>query len=316
MVRAAAEKWAGPVDFLTSPGGAQMLQNHPQLRQVLVYDKRGTDRGLRGLLRLAKRLRGHQYARVLCSNRSWRTALLLRLAAIPIRVGYDNAAAAWCYTQRIPYPQNKHEIERCLALLGGGAWQRPRMYPTPAERDVAAQKVTSCNYLVVAPGSIWATKRWPASHFAQVMRVLLDDGIAVVLIGGPDDRKLADELVALSGGGPGLVDLVGQTNLRESYAVLAKAACLLTNDSAPMHMGVAAGIPVVALYCSTVPAMGFAPQGPQDVVLEVRDLDCRPCGAHGHPQCPRQHFRCGQGLSPEVVLAALRQRLPPCQKGS
>jgi len=316
MVRAAAQKWKGPIDFLSSPGGGQMLQNHPQLREVLIYDKRGTDRGLRGLMRLAKQLRARNYARVICSHRSLRTAWLLRLTAIPVRIGFDNAAAAWCYTERIPYPRQKHEVERCLALLGGGAWQRPRMYPTAAERRVAQRKVGATPYLVVAPGSIWATKRWPITHFARVVRTLLDDRTTVVLMGGAEDRALAQELLELAGVGSGLINLVGQTNLRESYAVLENAACLLTNDSAPMHMGVAAGIPVVALFCSTVPAMGFAPQGPQDVVLEVNGLDCRPCGAHGHPQCPRQHFRCGLDLSPEQVLVALRQRLPVRQNGS
>ena len=87
-VRVAAEKYDGEVDFLTSPGGAQMLRNHPQLGEVIVYDKRKADRGLFGMLRLAKSLRQKKYARVICSHRSWRTALLLKLAKIPNQMQY------------------------------------------------------------------------------------------------------------------------------------------------------------------------------------------------------------------------------------
>lgn len=311
MVRAAAARFGGPVDFLTSPGGAQMLAGHPDLREVLVYEKRGADKGLAGLLRLAKRLRRSGYARVICSHRSWRTAFLLRLARIPVRVGYDNASGAWLYTEQVRYPKELHEVERNLALLGGGPWDRPRLFPSEAEKKRAGELAPERGFVAVAPGSIWATKRWPREHFAVTIQQLLDSGERVVLLGGPDDHALAEEITSLSGGGPGFLDLVGQTNLRESYAVLERAACLVTNDSAPMHMGVAAGIPVVAVFCSTMPSFGFGPKGERDVVLEVEkgSLACRPCGIHGHPKCPEAHFRCGKDVLPERALAAVRERL-------
>ena len=309
LVRAAVAKFDGPVDFLTSTGGAQMLSGHPDLREVMVYDKRGADKGLGGIIRLAKMLRQRQYARVICSHRSWRTAFLLRLARIPERVGYDNASGAKLYTKLVPYPKELHEIERNLALIGGGAWQRPRLFPSAEERERAMQLAPQSGFVAVAPGSIWATKRWPAEHFAAAMKQLLDGGERIVLLGGPDDTDLAENIIQISGGGPGLTDLTGQTNLRESYAVLERAACLMTNDSAPMHMGVAAGIPVVAIFCSTVPDFGFGPRGPHDVILQISDLDCRPCGIHGHPTCPEQHFRCGNDVAPEKVVAAVRERL-------
>ena len=94
LARRVAERHPGPVDFLTSPGGAQMLAGHPQLREVLVFDKRGEHKGLGGLLRFARELRVRGYGRVYCTHRSWRTAFLLWRARIPDRVGFDNASAA------------------------------------------------------------------------------------------------------------------------------------------------------------------------------------------------------------------------------
>ncbi len=313
LVRVAAARWPdGPVDFLAGPGGAQMLEGHPELREVLVFDKRGGDRGLGGLLRTAARLRQRGYGRAVCSHRSWRTAALLRLARIPDRTGFDNASAAWLYSRKVKYKKDLHEIERNLELLGGGPWERPRMHPTPAERERATALRPSAPFVAVAPGSIWATKRWPAEHFAAVVQALVEeDGLAVVLLGGPDDAALCAGIVAAATptAAASVTDLSGRTSLRESYAVLEGASALLSNDSAPMHLGVAAGIPVVAVYCSTVPGFGFAPRGPRDVALEVSDLACRPCGIHGHPECPEKHFRCGLDLATDRVLAAIRERI-------
>jgi heptosyltransferase-2 len=335
LVRATKEQFPGPVDFLTSGGGAGMLAGHPALREIMVYDKRGAQKGLGGMLRMAKLLRGKGYARVFCSHRSWRTAMMLRLSRIPERVCFDNASGAILYTRQIPYPKELHEIQRNLALIGGGDWQRPRIFPTDSERTRAEQLTPQPGFVAVAPGSIWATKRWPEEHYATLVQQLVANGQRVVILGGPDDCALSARILELSARTFGLdpatfgldpqshglnpstfsesaspiLDLCGKTNLRESYAVLERAACLVTNDSSPMHMGVAADIPVVAVFCSTIPAFGFSPRGPRDIVLEVDDLPCRPCGIHGHPTCPEKHFDCGKKTTPQMVMTAVAERL-------
>ena len=324
MVRAAAEQWPGQdIDFLTSTGGAQMLAGHPLLRNILVFDKRGVDKGLTGLLGLAKKLRRQEFARAICSHRSWRTAVLLRPARIPERVGFDNASAAWMYSKRVKYRKDLHEVERNLQLLGGGEWTAPRMYPGEAEKQRAAELVPDGDWVAMAPGSIWATKRWPAAKWSQLVKQLTAAGQSCLLMGGPDDAELCAGIVEVAGFGQSsdigpdgrrqktapLLDLSGKTSLRESAAVLERCAVMVSNDSAPMHLGVSAGIPVVAVFCSTIPAFGFAPRGENDVVIEVGELDCRPCGIHGHKVCPKGHFKCGEDISADVVFDATMQRL-------
>ena len=324
MVRAAAEQWPGqPIDFLTSTGGAQMLAGHPLLRNILVFDKRGVDKGLTGLLGLAKKLRRQEFARAICSHRSWRTAALLRLARIPERVGFDNASAAWMYSRRVNYRKDLHEVERNLQLLGGGDWTAPRMYPGEVEEQRAAELVPDGQWVAMAPGSIWATKRWPEAKWSQLLQQLTAAGQSCLLMGGPDDVELCADIINAAGLGQKtapelsenlqntaqLLDLSGKTSLRESAAVLERCAAMVSNDSAPMHLGVSAGIPVVAVFCSTIPAFGFAPRGENDVVIEVGELDCRPCGIHGHKVCPKGHFKCGEDIRADVVFAAIMQRL-------
>ncbi|MFT7517046.1 MAG: heptosyltransferase-2 [Myxococcota bacterium] len=316
-VRVASEKFDGALDFLTSPGGAQILKNHPQLREIVVYDKRNQDKGLLGLLRLAKRLRKKKYTRVICSHRSWRTALLLKMAKIPTRIAFDNAAAKFLYTELVEYRNDLHEIERNLQLLGGGEWMRPQLHPDAAESANAKQLVGGLGkFIAIAPGSIWATKRWPEQHFAEVAAHALQNGLAVVLLGGPDDRALNSRIYAQAksqaeNAPAAILDLAGKTNLRESYAVIKQASAMVSNDSAPMHMGVAADTPVVAVFCSTVPSFGFAPRGDNDIVLETdENLECRPCGMHGHPSCPETHFRCATSITAAKVMNAVWQQLP------
>ncbi|MCH2100839.1 MAG: glycosyltransferase family 9 protein [Planctomycetes bacterium] len=315
LVRAAAAQWPeDPVDFLAGPGGVQMLAGHPQLRELAVFDKRGVDQGFGGLCRVARRLREKRYARAICSHRSWRTAALLRLTGIPVRVGFHNASAAWLYSQRVRYRKDLHEVERNLELIGGGGWEAPRMYPGEAERARAQELLEQLPQppVALAPGSIWATKRWPPRKWSELLFGLCQSGQSVVLLGGPDDAELCEEIRMAAGldaiPDAACLDLSGQTSLRESAAVLESCTTLVSNDSAPMHLGVAAGIPVVAVYCSTVPAFGFAPRGPRDLALEVKDLACRPCGAHGRNECPEKHFRCGEDLGSAQVLRAALER--------
>ena len=318
MVRAAAEQWPGqPIDFLTSAGGSQLHEGHPQLRQIMVFDKRGKDHGLMGLARAASRLKKMKYERAICSHRSWRTAALLRWAGIPERVGFDNASASWLYSKRVAYRKDLHEVERNLQLLGGGAWNAPRMYPGTAEKARAVELVADGKWVAMAPGSIWATKRWPEERWSELLSLLTAAGHRCILLGSLEDQELCKRIVESAtlenkrSSVPPLpiLDLSGQTTLRESAAVLERAAVMVSNDSAPMHLGVSAGIPVVAVFCSTISTFGFAPRGEHDIVIEVEGLACRPCGIHGHPFCPEGHFKCGFEVLAHRVFEAILKKL-------
>src|SRR5207249_8597717 len=91
-------------------------------------------------------------------------------------------------------------------------------------------------------------------------------------------------------------------------AVLARASAAITSDSGLMHVAAARGLPVVALFGSTAPELGFAPAGEGHVVL-CRHERCQPCTLHGRAQCPRKHFRCMTGLLPEHVSDAVKRLL-------
>jgi heptosyltransferase-2 len=298
----------GPVDVVTTRAAAPLLETHPAVRRVLVYDKRGADRGIGGLLRTARELRRAGYRRAYLPHRSIRTAALALLARIPERIGFAGSPGAIGYTRSVPRPATGHEAERILALAQPEAGTRARVALglTDQDRSEAAAWLGARGvgqaFVAMAPGSIWGTKRWPG--YPELAARIPEP---VVIIGGPEDRALGDAIAAAA---PGRVHVAaGALSLRGSAAVVERALVLVTNDSAPLHLGSAVGTRTVAIFGPTIPGFGFGPRGAADRIVELNGLPCRPCSTHGPEVCPLGHHRCMRDLSVDVVLAALGKRI-------
>jgi heptosyltransferase-2 len=296
---------------LVRPEAAPLLDGHPDVDDVLLDDKRGGERGVVGLVRVARRLRRERFDLVVSPHRSLRTALVLAAARIPRRVGFRESRGAFLYHERVPRDRRQHDVERNLALMApfGGALEPPRLHlpvgDAAAARAAALLPAGDGPLVGVAPGSVWRTKRWSPEGFAAVTAALAADGARVVLLGGPDEAALAARVAADAGAG---TVLAGRTDLATLVAVVDRLALLVANDSAPMHVACARGVPVVAVFCATTPALGYGPWGPRAAVVDV-DLACRPCGRHGGPRCPRGTEDCIHLVTPGAVLAAARAAL-------
>lgn len=321
--RLAAE---GPVHVVATPANAGVLANHPAVSSVLVFDKRGADRGLGGLRRMAQRLRSVNAERALLAQGSSRTAALAWMAGIPQRITFDTSGGRLFTTRRVPYRRDLHHSAR-LWQLGNAAGRddlppplRPSLYPGPADHaavqtllDRAAVSAQE-PLIALAPGSVWATKRWPhyAALASELVRSIGHSGARMVVLGAAGDAPLAAAIAeaAAAAGGAAVVDATGQLSLLGSAALLERCQVLVTNDSAPLHLASAMNTPTVALFGPTVPAFGFGPLAERQAVMEHERLDCRPCHAHGPPSCPLGHFRCMQDLSAPMVQHAVQQVLP------
>ena len=301
----------GPVDVVTTPAAAPLLETHLAVRRVVPYDKRGRDRGWAGLRALARRLRAEGYERAYLPHRSLRTATLAVLARIPVRIGFEGGWPFFC-TETRRRPAGGHEIDRLLALAQApAATYAPSLHPTPDDERAAAALLAAAGiderspFVAVAPGSIWGSKRWP--YYGELASLLARQA-AVVVVGGPEDHGLGEEIVRAVGQTAGrALNACGQLTLRQSAAVIARAAVLVTNDSAPLHVATAMGTPIVAVFGPTLPEFGFGPIKAGDVALGVVGLDCRPCSRHGPPRCPLGHHRCMRDLGPEVVARAIEE---------
>jgi heptosyltransferase-2 len=292
----------GPVDVVVTPAAAPLVEGHPAVARVIIYDKRGRDAGFAGLRRLGAELRAQRYGRAYLPHRSWRSAALALLARVPDRVGFADSPAAITYTTRVLRVPTGHEVERLLALAG----RRTRTPPpvslalTDADERAAdiwlAQRGIPPGFIAIAPGSIWGTKRWP---YYPALAAALEGPL--VLIGGSDDAGLADEVV---GAAPGRAWSATGATLRVSAALIRRARLLITNDSAPLHLATAVGTPLLAIFGPTVPEQGFGPRGSRSLALGHAGLGCRPCSAHGPQVCPLGHHRCMRELPVETVAEA------------
>jgi heptosyltransferase-2 len=299
----------GPVDVVTTPAAAPLLETHPAVRRVIPYDKRGRDRGWAGLRDVGRRLRAERYERAYLPHRSLRTAALALLARIPARIGFHDGWP-FLYSEVRRHPPEGHEVDRLLALAEQpSAAYAPTLHPTPDDARVAGAVLSAAGieegapFVALAPGSIWGSKRWP---YYDILAGQLADRAAVVVVGGSEDAALGEAIVRAVGrtGGRAL-NACGKLTLRQSAALIERARVLVTNDSAPLHLATAMGTPIVAVFGPTLPEFGFGPLRPGDVALGVAGLDCRPCSRHGPPRCPLSHHRCMRDLAPEVVAAAL-----------
>jgi len=306
LAQAAHEMFAPcEVHFTVIPGAANLLEKNPYIQRVWIYDKRGTQRGACGLWRLARQLREEKFDLALVPHRSLRSALLVWCARIPRRIGFNRSAGAFLFTKQVPYLE-KHEVERNLDLLRGFGELASRFKPavywdeSDETRVASFKKENFQNGIALAPGSVWATKRWPRESFIALARKLIDEtGATVFLLGGKNDEALCQQIQ--NDVGPACINTAGQLSLRQSAALLNECGVLVSNDSAPTHLGVATRCHVLTIFGPTVPRLGFAPFGEGHAVIE-KDLPCRPCSAHGSRTCPIGTHACMKEIGVEEVF--------------
>ena len=305
---------SGPVDVVSTKAGMVLLANNPAVREILVYDKRATDSGVRGFARLASALRRRQYDSAYHAQGSLRSGALTFAAGVRDRVGFSSSSGRPFYTTRIPPIDNTHHAARLLSLgtrdplrQVSNAEIRPRLYPSIIERAqvdvVLGPAAAGAPLIALAPGSVWATKRWP--YFPDLARDLIAQTDAqIVVVGGEADRALALEIVGATKGQA--IDATGRLSLLASADLIGRSAVLVTNDSSPLHLASAMNTPTVAVFGPTVPEFGFGPLAERAVVVGHTELTCRPCDRHGPQRCPLEHWRCMREMTPDLVMGAVR----------
>ena len=284
------------IDFLLRKGNEGLLQGHPFLHEVLVWDKNaGKYRNLRRLLR---RIRSEKYDLAVNFQRFMASGFLTALSGARHRAGFDKNPLSFAFTHRAAHmigtPEHPiHEVDRNHALIEpwvGTGPGRPRLYPGPEDRKTVPGPGT---YICMAPTSVWFTKQWPSERWVELIG-LLPSGLAIILLGGPSDRE-ACERIKTAAVHPDVRNMSGRLSFLESAAWMEGARMNYVNDSAPLHMASAMNAPVTAIFCSTIPAFGFTPLSDRSVVVETPlSLPCRPCGLHGKAACPEGHFRCAE----------------------
>ena len=317
---------------MVNPSAVDLVNNNPAIHEVLVLDKKGAHKSLRGMKSIIQTVRHKNFDIMLSPHLSHRTSLLAAFSRIPIRFGYENAGfARLAYTQKLTRPMELPELRRLLRFLDDalpdpddpkGHYKTHKeqllLYETEESRqeisNLMSELLNPRKPVLIAPSSVWPTKRWTPRGFAELAGLLYRQyKTTILLVGSPGDREVAELVLRYAreilpeNVSEKIVNICGKTSLKGLYSLLKRSRLLVSNDSGPVHFGCAAEIPVVAVFGPTVKELGYAPIAKGTLVVEKPDLDCRPCGTHGAKRCPLGHFRCMKDLSAGEVMAAVRK---------
>lgn len=285
------------IDVVVRKGNESLLANNPKINHVFVWNKQ--EGKYKSLLKTIKGIRKNNYDEVITLQRYANAGLMTKFAKTKSRVGFDKNAFSGMYSIKAPHSleDGTHEVERNLKLIAHHNAQsllRPEMYPSEDDFE-EVEKYKSGHYYCLAPASVWETKKLPTSKWTTLIELLLEKGGEVKLLGGPTDIDLCGDIQKAFP--KGVQNLAGKLSLLQSAALMKDARMNYVNDSGPLHIASAMNAPTRAFFCSTVPQFGFGPLAENARVIETtKNLDCRPCGFHGHKKCPLGHFDCGHSI--------------------
>ncbi|MGM0509270.1 MAG: lipopolysaccharide heptosyltransferase II [Fusobacteriota bacterium] len=293
------------IDYITTPSGAAILKNNPNLNKIISYDKKGKNKGIQELIKLIRRIKKEKYDIAIIPHRYLRSTLIAFFSGIKERVGYSNSGGKIFLTKKINYEKESHEVKRLLNLIQNKEISMSdanlKLYPGKKEReeiDKLWEKNNLDNYkiITIAPGSKWLTKRWPLNYYNELIKkISKDKRYKILLIGGRDEKDLNIRETSTT------LNLIGKTTLLEVAEILKRSNLLIGNDSSPLHIASAFGIEIIAIFGATTKGLGFYPWSKKGNVIEKKDLECRPCGLHGGDKCPENHFKCMLEIEPEEV---------------
>jgi heptosyltransferase II len=303
-----------PVDVLSTTLCAPLTDYMPGLRRAIIVDLPRSRIAVKDQLALARRLKRENYGSALVMPRTWKSALAPFLAAIPQRTGFVGEMRFGLLNdlrhgeRRLP-----RMVDRCAALALPAdaelppAWPLPELKVTHAEieswRREHGLAFDSRPVVVLAPGAVGPSKRWSASAYTALARRLIGEGFAVWVVGGPEEKTLAAEIISETTAR----DLTGH-DLRNAILALAAAAVAVSNDSGLLHVAAAFGTPSIGIFGPTSP-WHWAPLNPLAATIESKSkIECRPCHK---PVCRLGHHRCMRDIPPDQVLAAVRQAFAP-----
>ncbi len=303
------------IDVLAIPSTSEIFHSSPYVNQVVVLDKRGKHKSIFSLLKFIKEIKKNNYTKIYSPHRSFRTSLIVMNLGVDETFGFSNSIFKHVYKHVVEYDTGYHEVQRNLDLIGYDHKNDWRILPEVAVPKSSGEKVEK--YLndfalngrtaAIAPGSIWNTKVYPSMYFEEVIDFLSKRSFKIFLIGSEKEKSLCQGFAEKFK--DKVVNTAGQFSLIDTIEFLKKMNILISNDSAPTHLGMCADVPVLTLYCSTIPDFGFFPYNNGSSFLSYDDLDCKPCGIHGYEQCPIKTFACGYQLKPEVVISKIMEML-------
>jgi heptosyltransferase-2 len=279
-----------------SPVTASLFANDPRVSETIVFDQQGRHRSASSLIGLWRMLHSKRFDLVLNFQRSNLRTWFLTSAALPCRVLVYHKA------RNRPVHAVVNYLETLLPLGIAPSDTSLELFLDEASRDFArrlfaARGLDTAPVVALNPGATHAVNRWPAKHFAELADLVAAKSRArIIIVGGPDDTALADEIVKRSGSKP--QSLAGTTSLLQLGAILEQCRVLVSGDTGPLHLATAVGTKVIALFGAADPVR-TGPVGNGHQVIRARSVGCVPCRSRSCSN--RNHLECMERISAQEV---------------
>ena len=259
------------ISYVAGAWSKVIPEHHPAVNRIIDCGNVGIPGrySINDYMKFARLLRLFRFDMAFALDRSPMLTLLPWLAGVPRRVGPDSLGRGFSLTDRVPvstspdHLQHQADVYLDLARAIDLPIEQPRMRFVPTEAERQSVQRSGSQRLRIAlfpgggsnPGMELTAKRWPLERYSALAQRLMHELDAeIVLIGGAGDvalnQHLQNELNAPAGQ---VSDLTGKTTIGELAAQLEQCDLFIGNDSSPMHLAAAVGIPVIAIFGPTSP---------------------------------------------------------------
>lgn len=303
----------GDITVLAKTKVVPIFLNNPDVKAIIEYDDKAAHRGLKGRFRLSGEIKEKGFDLAILFQNSFDAAFLAFLSRIPERAGYARDLRGGLLTRPIPVSKEikkKHQacyylnIIDALGPAGTNGSPTPRIYLSGDEKAWAEEflKKNGLRDAVlagVAPGASYGpAKRWAPESYAGVLTELSKHyGAVPIIFGGGEDAEVCKRVS--EGVRVKHLNLAGSVSLRQSMSLLENLKVFITNDSGPMHISAALGVPTVAIFGSTDPTL-TGPLGEYTKVI-TKNAECSPCFDRA---CRFKHYKCLTSIEPQEVYAS------------
>lgn len=314
VFRALKEKYpCASITCLVVPRVATVIQQIPFVDEIIVYDEKGRDRFLWGKIRLVSHLRSKKFDVAFLLHGSWTRALIVFLAGIPLRVGYDVKKRGWLLTHRVFVEKGLiHRSDAYLKVLEPlkiSVGDRTTFLDTSEDAMTGIRTllfnagIKENDLCVVAHiGGNWDLKRWPFENFAKLFDILAENlNAKIVICGGQDDIALAQKVCSLTKHKPYI--LAGKTTFIELVALMKMASVVVSADSGPLHIASSVGAKVVGLFGPTHPFV-TGPRGSGKNSFIFHDVGCNKTPCY-YLNCPDNV--CMKAITVDDVIQKIRE---------
>jgi len=307
------------VDWWLHKNLVPLLQEDPDIHRIIPFDRKAWGRplGFAQILREVSGLRSERYDLVLDLQGLARSALVGRACGARrfVGVGDWREFAPLFHGESVSRPSSStHAVDWYLTVAQHLGWDIHQPFewlpPRPAgvaEIERLFPQLSEGDWISLQPGARWENKRWPIESWSRLAKDLQErlPSVRIAIFGGPDETALGEAIVRADGTGR-ILDLTGRLSLPGMIEGLRRVRLLVTNDTGPMHVAVALGRPVVALFGPTAPER-TGPYGQSSNVLRVRALPCAPCMSD---RCRiSEKLACLKRIGPSDVLEAVVARM-------